>query len=60
MSSISKIYKKEVEKAPINIPNNWFNIVDLNYQNCLEKLNSQHWKTLFEFEEEFYRRGIIN
>jgi len=32
---------------------------DLNENNCLERLSTHAWKTLFEFEEENYRKGAI-
>lgn len=35
-----KIYKIEKEKTPIVCPNNWQSILDLDYDNCLEKLSS--------------------
>jgi len=31
--------------------------MDLNSDNCLEKLSTQDWNILFEFDEEFHRRG---
>jgi len=33
------------------------NITDLNSDNCLTKLSVEDWNILFEFEEEFYRKG---
>lgn len=29
----------------------------MNYDNCLEILDCESWRTLFEFDEENYRRG---
>ena len=32
-------------------------IVDLNADNCVEKLSVEDWNILFEFDEEYHRRG---
>ena len=32
-------------------------LVDLNSDNCIEKLSVEDFQILFEFEEEYYRRG---
>ena len=33
------------------------NLVDLNADNCLDKLTAEDWNILFEFDEEYYRKG---
>lgn len=31
--------------------------MDLNSENCVEKLSAEDWNILFEFDEEFHRKG---
>jgi len=31
--------------------------MDLNADNCVEKLSAEDWNILFEFDEEFHRKG---
>ena len=52
-----KIYGNGQEKEPINCPNIVQNLHALEYSNCVERLSAQSWNTLFQFEEENYRRG---
>ena len=36
---------------------NYKKLENLNWDNCIDKLNPEDWEILFESEEEFYRRG---
>jgi hypothetical protein len=31
--------------------------MDLNADNCVDKLSGEDWNILFEFDEEFHRKG---
>ena len=52
-----KIYGKDINKGPVSNQNVNGSIQDLNFTNCIQKLSPKAWKTLFEFDEEFYRKG---
>ena len=38
-------------------PKNIRDVLELNENNCLELLSAEDWNVLFEFDEEYYRRG---
>jgi len=33
------------------------NLLDLTPENCVERLSVEDWNILFEFDEEYHRRG---
>ena len=35
------------------------NILDLNVDNCIERLSQEDWQILFEFDEEYHRKGCF-
>jgi tubulin polyglutamylase TTLL4 len=47
----------EVSTVRRNFSKNLNDVLDLTYDNCLEKLSCEDWTILFETDEEFYRRG---
>ena len=45
------------EGKPKRQPRKREEIQDLNASNCVEKLSAEDWNILFEFDEEFHRKG---
>ena len=55
-----KIYgSSKKDKLSLTFSKTQQSICDLNFNNCLQKLDPNTWTMLFEFEEEFYRKGNL-
>ncbi len=52
-----EIEKYKIEGKPKRSTRNKKEIEDLNADNCIDKLSAEDWNILFEFDEEYHRRG---
>ncbi len=49
--------KHKIEGKPKRTNYRKEDIEDLNADNCIDKLSAEDWNILFEFDEEYHRRG---
>ena len=52
-----EVEKYKIEGKPKRSTRRKEDIEDLNAENCIDKLSAEDWNILFEFDEEFHRRG---